>query len=629
MYRTIELNSSYPASGKLVLLLTDIRNFDVILRNIYSTVHNGGTDHGKVTVSFVTSDGTTFQTQDFNITGTAQDFDMHYLYTTTLPLAGKVEMVFSAVNDNDDCTKIYWDGGIELYKERFVISPTPNELYFTGWVQPDQLSRRFMTDQYFISMNATDSLADLKQVQFPFDYSMTTGLTSVVQVLKKSLEPVGLPLPFKGQLNISEAHLSTGQTVLKNIYVNPQKFLTFKNGKQTFENSYDAIGGLLGAFNARLFQSSGHYHIVQNNEVNSKQQTINWNNLSATTINYNRAYSGVTKVLAGTDELSKVRPLKRIEYTFNDLNTGYYYPFPSNFDLGASVYTALSSTGGTFQFSSNFLLGSGGGGVAIENEPAYINGASFGSEAESGTTVTLRFDVDLDQVIFNSTGGQLPLLKVELMAMDSAGDKILDSVNVEFISGSTKTVFVNLKYAKNQDTGVFYHRLWVVPRGSVLMKSYNVYFSKFKIFLNNDSDQTEHVLFTGELNNNAIDLFEDEIDFGTSDSILDSGALMYAPSALTTTWSNYGFSDAMKLQNLLIKNKLTENSRFKNYLRVTVKTDSIRFNQLIAILGKLYQITAYSFDLLNNNLQLELVEYLNSPVTITYTEEKLKGKDES
>src|SRR5579859_5781760 len=74
-------------------------------------------------------------------------------------------------------------------------------LYWIGFVKPENFVRPFLKPyNYFITVNAVDGLADLKNIDF-----RSTGQTTLIGAIKYCLNQTGLNLPVYDQLNITES----------------------------------------------------------------------------------------------------------------------------------------------------------------------------------------------------------------------------------------------------------------------------------------------------------------------------------------------------------------------------------------------------------------------------------------
>jgi hypothetical protein len=536
-------------------------------------------------------------------------------------------------NNSIDKLKVWISNGVDstqqtIYLSKLSIKPAPymdEALFWKGWIQPDNLSRAYVAPSYFISLSATDGLADLKQIDFPFDFSLTTGQTTILYLLRKILNENGIELPISSQVNITNSHISS-QTLFDHIYANPQRFVKVSDGRVKYEKAYNAITQLLDSFNAKLFQSEGKWTIVQKNEIESSRTIYDWNSFTAVTATYDRQFDNVGYVLTGTDELSKIRPVKSLELTFNNLNMGKYV-----WDGGFNGFFPFNMSGwDSAQFPNDFQSISWDStnkrmetvyiNHLTDNIPAYVFSNGFQCDADSGSTVTINVDINLDSVTYGGspTNPIIPKLKIELADFNEVAT---DSITLDLVSGITKHFIVRLAY---QETGLHSVRFYVVPQ--TFVTSVTTYFDNITVFLNNDDDLTRHRVFTGTVSgSSAIATQSANIYFGDSSYVYDNGALMYGASALTTTWNNYGGGISLPLQKLAIYNKLRQFKRFKNYLRLSVKADSIHYDNILSVKGKLYNITGYAFDIKNNNLQLELSEYLDEATTVTFEELSLNG----
>jgi len=84
----------------------------------------------------------------------------------------------------------------------------------------------------------------------------------------------------------------------------------------------------------------------------------------------------------------------------------------------------------------------------------------------------------------------------------------------------------------------------------------------------------------------------------------------------------------LSIQDLLVYNKMKLQDFFKDYVRFAIKDyGTINFNYLVKISGKKYSITSYDYDLVNNDLQIEVSEQLENTPTVIYSDTNLSTVD--
>lgn len=618
MYHKTVTIGSYPnQSDRLEYLVPDARFFALNITSIYSELISGATDRGTLHVDFIIADSDlVYQSNTVNLTAVSSDHYFTYQYTPDQPLIDRALIYITTTNTGNQKTRVRFNGNVEYYRESVTLAPT-SSLYWAGWVQPDQLSRSYLNPSYFIQLVATDGIADLKKIDYPFDLEESvTGQTHLMSMIKTCLSPIEIDLPIKVQCNINTPVI-TGNVLLKKVFANPTRFVKYKDGKTTYENCYNALSSILDAFNCKMFQSDGFYHIVQKNELNSPQSTFNWSDLSlsATTTN-NLGFGGLTKVQFNSDELSKVRPLRYGTINFNLGSANIVTGYNNSFTSGIAGWANGGGDGGfdTFFWDSGETRSLGMYRYYFPTygtRPAYFESDAFTLNKDDGSVVTLTFDFRLD-VTFHDRN-VTPLMVIQLL--DSDGE-IVTTIENDTQEGQNKIV----QTFTFEDTGVHRLRFLLLVRAVGDIYDLTAYFDNFRIAVNSDSDSKKYRSIEGKVyTSTAMDVFERDMVFGDGDSINNFGALRYSVSGLTSDWSNWGGSEHTSLQKLNIYNKLRNIYKFKNYLRMTLKSDQMLIGHLPLIKDKYYGITDYNFDILNNNLSVELSEHLmNNYPTIVY-----------
>jgi hypothetical protein len=448
------------------------------------------------------------------------------------------EMTFEFyVNEDLDITDLlesdYKDFQMQVYLN--------GDLFFTGFVHPEYLESKLINSAYFISLTATDALLDLKDIAFPYTYNLTTGQTSVLYLVKLCLNETDIPLNINAQVNVTTSALS-GATVLDHVYANANRFVKIKDGKITFTNCFDAISQLLTPFNAKLVQANGVYEICSKHEKNTSKTSYDWTSLTGTTTTYNRVNTNASLFSFNSDSLSKVKPYKAFDLTFRNLNNGSYVSengLNGRFNYNVIGWTSADSPNEYYSldwedgrlkariFYSSWIA---------RNEGRYFYSLPFNLYKESGSTVTVSFDVDITDIQFTGTSASqkhMPTLRVQLV--NSSTDEVADTEDQLAVSGKQYLI----KSLEFSDTDQYYLKFWIIPQTGSWIYDITTYYDNITVFKNNDSNLTTDRNFVGTITNSAaIATAEGDLYFADSTDIYDTGALMFAPSGLTTGWYN-------------------------------------------------------------------------------------------
>jgi hypothetical protein len=416
-----------------------------------------------------------------------------------------------------------------------------SELYWLGWLQPDYLSRRFAVPSYYISLTATDGLADLKYIEYPAS-ATTLGFDHQIDIIKTCLQQTGLELDIVDQLNLSEAN--TTEPLLKSVLANAKRFINTKDGVTKYLNCYDTLSRVLEPYNVKLVQAEGKWNITQKLEVVSNRHTYDWATLTAsTTSDFNRVVDVTNyKALADSDELSKVAPYKKMEVTFKNRNLGDNLFSNGIFDeningwvngSGTNAHYLLfwNSTEQTLNVANPRGLGSG------PNVNKYFTSPVFGLEKiGTGATNTIRFSIDADITVTFSASPvthYYPDIKIEFIK--SGGTTSFVTFNME---PGLKTYTTSFKFSTDGD---YYFKIWMIadPESQYIVTS--AHYDNVEAYqIYDDGDVTFDKYFLGtNTGTTAIRNYEKTLYFADALQTNDVGALKYHITGLTSSWTTY------------------------------------------------------------------------------------------
>lgn len=608
-------------TARLYRTISPKKNFKFIAKGIYS-ITRFGTDHGSVTIRLLDSGSVVRQTQTFSLTSSPQDFTLTYndenIAITRIDLS-------CSETSTEEVT--FYAGSTEIIDL--------GNVFWRGWIKPDNLSRPFIQKSYTMNLNAVDGLADLKTALYPI--TGLTGLTNLmsytplINIVQTCLNQNGIPLPIKVQANIFENNLMTGTTkiLFSQVNANQQRFILNDSGRITTISCYDALDYLLSSFACKISQVNGCWAVTQDNEQNTKQNTYSYSALTATTISYNRSVDITNnKIKIGSDELSKMPSMNRYELTFHNYNLGGTVLPNSYFDTDTTGWhngTGLTSWQ-TFTYdSTNKRLHTGESGVmncavkrGIYTDPFYVSDSGSGSDY-------LNLTLKLDTTVSFNAGVTYPTLKTTLIYPNTTGRTstgLTITNGVHSYSGATNVFRI-------AGSGMYQLTIEEIPDIFTDYNSIIIYWDNVELHTkyNGESVGTRDHYYQGAIANNGVNVGTTTSYFGDGLMNNDVGNLKVS-NKLTSKWSNYGNSEQLSLQDLLVYNKMKLSDFFKDYIVISIKDyGKVFFNNMLQIGSKKYTITNYSYDLMNNDLDLEIVEQLENTPTITYTDSTLSTVD--
>lgn len=521
----------------------------------------------------------------------------------------------------------YRDYQIEIIKN-------DSTTFWKGFLQPEGINTKLVADEYFISITCADGLLDLKSIEYPSTY--VSGNTRIIEIVRNCLAQTGIDLPIIDQVNISEAHST--EPVLASIFANSNRFIDNKDGRTKYLNCYDTVARLLDSYYCQLAQSNGYWVITQRNEVNSKRHTYDNVALTATTTLYNRTIDISNYAHSyDSDQLSKIVPYKSVGITFQNRNIGSSVIANGNFNDGLNGWIngsgSTSSENFTFSANDNQLY-------VLTREPFLYEDAdgihSFSSSifplamVTTADTLTVSIDARVFNIAFLEGGnGVNPHIEICLKYPDGSIAR-----NVwQYIGNIITDDYSNYEHTFDIDQNGDYQVIFnIIPHETAPYEYVELLFDNITGIpaYGGDAEITFDKYSTGlNTGSTAVQKGSKTVFFGDSKNTGDLGGLLYSPTGLTSSWSNYdGSLTDVPLTQLLAYNILRSRSRFKNYVRITLVADStIDFNSILSISGTKYSIVGMSHDLKTLFCELELVEFLEDSIGMTYNQYVLNTVD--
>jgi len=496
--------------------------------------------------------------------------------------------------DSDKYDPIF-EGDLKEFKIKYYQA---GGLIWEGYIQSDNLTRSYLDPLYEIVLNASDWLANLKDVEFRTGTTTYSGNATVLQNIKTCLGFTGIELDFVVQLGTYETtYMVTTSDILKLVYINRSRFTSSKDGKTKYTSVYDVLTETLKPFNCTLKQVQGKYHIVNIYELDSYYNTFTWSNFSAGS---RTGSDNIVDIDAYTllrdSNYNKLKPELRIDFQRN-----------AN-DIGGELIGNLDDFGELIGNLDDFT---GGGPWDITADDGYI---------ESSDIITIT-DTDPNN---NNTN-----IEVSTSSLTATADKYMKVVfDVTFLVGyEPDPIYFDVRITKPSSGQVIetiatgmdstHYESGIIDMFAI--DETGVYI----IEINTQSSETqpwatgtviiENVRITSivttstEYDQNYIGYIDangqvkkEELFFGDANSATDQGGLKAYDSGYhqTANWRRYGETDDKTIQELWVLNLLKNRQLYKNMINLVVIDDSynIHASTIIQIDSVNYKIIELETD---------------------------------
>lgn len=200
-------------------------------------------------------------------------------------------------------------------------------LFWQGWVISDLLEEPMSISDY-LSIEAVDGLADLKDVSFLPNVGIQVGYGSAVEVIRTALKQTGLELDLWTADDVYEVRMDTSRSPLSQFVVN---FLAYLKNGEDFESAWDVLQDLCLARNAQLVQCDGVWHFRRVSMIRPDLVTIfpfsfSGNELPSILLNLTKSISVKSNLdLTKDSAFVKMDQKKRFKRSLKQVQMKYEY----------------------------------------------------------------------------------------------------------------------------------------------------------------------------------------------------------------------------------------------------------------------------------------------------------------
>lgn len=499
-------------------------------------------------------------------------------------------------------------------------------LIWQGYIKPENLSESYLDYNKLIELNATDAIADLKDIPF----EKISKRSSILNVIKGALDNTGIVLPIQVQLHTWETtYMSPSECALQKAFIDTRKFKKDSNGKTEYDDCYTVLEKILQPFSCNLRQSNGAYRITNPNEIESNVFVYDFSTLSFTAnVSSNNTINIDNYKFHPSSNKTKIRPLRAVNLTFNNKDVGEDLVNDVSNWTNTLVWRISSSGWSTTGEVLNLTLTNGqDSSIGLVNpfNVNYISGNEY---------MSLTFDYMADIVApgYEYTDGDDIYLRIWLK--EAAGNWVLvdDRPISRSIFYQSYESQPNSDWKIPGDTTFQLYLEWYAPTN--LSTAY-VHIKNFSLTQANyvDGKITDAVTFDKNFYGDIVlnkDILNDTIYFGDSDSITEISAITIGNLNLSTKWCLYNSDSSAQLQNLYTKQLLKNNARFRDYISIDVidPSNTILPSSILQIGSKKFTITDYYRDYDENYVKLSLDELLTQDTSYyVYTQTQLTSID--
>jgi len=307
--------------------------------------------------------------------------------------------------------------------------------YFEGFMNPQNIQKQLIEDQYLVSISASCGLAYLSNV--PFRDSSGDNYTDRVSgltTLKRALEKTGHSLDFNIKLGTYEKDLMTSvQCALDKVTNNSNRFYRNNNGILEPDDCAKVISQVIGIYNCSIKQLDGAWYIYNNMEVNSFLFNFDWATLtqqSRTAHNPSVAIDNYFFINKGS--VTARPPLSKLKITFENKFVPTNVVSNGDFASGTTDWTNGSAPNDWDTFSVvdeelNLAIST----TALTNIKQFTSANISLTQVNSTDKLVLSLRAIVD-VLTESMGGEPPFLKATIAGPSGSRDVDLGQASQEW-----------------------------------------------------------------------------------------------------------------------------------------------------------------------------------------------------
>lgn len=498
-------------------------------------------------------------------------------------------------------------------------------LHWVGWMVPDNISTQYFGSYFTFNLSFNDGLAELDRYTITGSNDLEIkGKNSLLYYIKNSLKFIDLNKDFNVVLNTKETNLMPGATdqALELSELEANRFIEIKKGKKEIASAKEVLNDILSAFDAVLFQSEGKYWIVNQSEAGSTVYAYDWATLSqqSTAVNSNEVDITAYK-FEKSNELTKKRPLRLAALTFENKNvpSNLVTANPDFSTTDISFWNRVSSHSGVLGVVDNELRNSTANttdGGDCQGTEVFTDAIPI-EEKTADDVINVQFDYYLKDITYIDAGSTSPPAFDVMLIFQDGSFKVKPAT-----LGTSKATFS--ASFNNVGTGDYVFKLIDKAVNGSLYSVIEYRIDNVSIIAQagEGSEELTYDKYYNvyNLGTTAIEKDEEAISrVGDGGQINDIGNLTVAGS-LTSQWHTFGKTENLNLQFIQLLNKLRQNQKFRNKLRLTAieqVAPIIWYSSQILFDGKRYSITDLSiiFDPGYTHYEMELLELPTEEIT--------------
>ena len=532
-----------------------------------------------------------------------------------------LELTFSFPVPRADITTFdsIFESDYKDYKIRYTVDGT---VEFEGYIKPENLMKSYIKNPptITITLSATDALADLKDIEFLSGSVPINETTTILQILKYALTPIGIELNFQIQLGTYESnYMASTECALEVVRLDTRRFFKNEVGRMTYMSCWEVIETVLKDWNVTFKQNKGVYQITCPFELDSRQFLYDWDTLTASSASP-FSTSNVVDITAyefgPIINQQKIRPLSSIGITF------------LNKDLGGNV-TGLdlddwgNAPPWTIDFSDGFAVAAGVVTLSSDDNTYadYIELAAFAVSDVAGLDEYLK--ITFDHILNAHTSAdplKSPIVKITITRPDASTTETYINIEEHWSSyestmSETFKVVATGNYLIRFDFEQTRGAPWLWTTAEFKIKNFMI----TKIANIAEGEDISNVIMDEYYLQETLAGFERlKITTLLADvgQVTEVGGLLLLESAgekITELWRTYGNTEDIALLDIYAQRILTNRYTFKNMLkRVKIhdRDNTLDFNTILIIDSREYVFVSYSRDFRYCEITGDLMELI-------------------